>query len=130
MARHFSNRASIACLLVVVSVVGCGEGKVDVTGTASVAGESVDVGEIKFFSLSDGVELEAHVEIKDGRYFATLTPGEKEVRIVGYKMVGHRPDDAIPGGPIVGDRQLLTPDDDTKPVHLTVDGGGRHDFEL
>lgn len=77
---------------------GCwnSDGLIAVQGTVKFEGEPVEEGLIHFAAVSkDGPTAEA--VIKDGAYAVKVAPGEKTVKIRGFKTVGH--EHAVKGNP-------------------------------
>ncbi len=73
-----------------VTLVGCGDSEtVQVAGKVTVAGDNVAQGTIGFFP-TNGQGPSAEAVIDDGRYTATLTPGQKKIVIHGYRQVGEK----------------------------------------
>jgi hypothetical protein len=88
-------------LLILLSLLilpGCGrrDGLVEVSGTITVNGESVDKGVIQFVPAT-GVGQEGGGIIKDGNFTARVSPGENIVRVDGAKVTGTREVSPLPG---------------------------------
>ena len=71
-------------------ITGCGSGKpktVVITGSVTVAGETVETGMITFKPV-DGQGMDCGGAIKEGRFEVECTPGEKKIQAYGSKVVG------------------------------------------
>ena len=78
------------CLVFPLLFSGCQKGNgVLVQGTVSVKGELVDSGMIQFVPV-DGGTAEAGGTIQKGKFAVTVPPGEKIVRIRGYRVQGKK----------------------------------------
>lgn len=90
--------AALALCLCTVLMVGCNKGpkKVLITGSVTVAGETVETGAITFEGV-DGQSMSEGGPIKDGKFECEVTTGEKKVKCLGSKIVGtFNPDPLYP----------------------------------
>ena len=103
------SRFAFYCVLAAAaSLAGCGDGKVPVSGTVSVEGTPVEEGTIRFIPVGEGAPEGA--AIRQGKYEAELTQGEKIVEVQGSKKVGeakHDPND--PSSPMVPVMESVVP---------------------
>lgn len=98
-----------AVLLVLLStLVGCGENLIPISGNVSVEGTPVEEGWIRFIPAAGGAPQGS--AIRNGKYEALLPPGEMKVEIQGSKKVGERkytPSD--PSSPMVPVMENVVP---------------------
>jgi hypothetical protein len=81
--RTYSKYIGFLLLL----VVGCGSGDlVEISGEVAYCGQPVNKGTIAFLP-ADGKGPTAAGTIADGRYSVKTSPGPKEVRIEGFKVL-------------------------------------------
>lgn len=73
-------------LLCLTAFAGCGDGKVHVTGTVSLDGQSVANGSIAFVSET----AREGAVIQDGKFAAALPPGKYKLELNGSKTLGKR----------------------------------------
>src|SRR5687768_3084487 len=118
-------RAAGAALLVALAV-GCG-GPSDgvVSGTVTVDGEPLKDGLIRF-EPTDPNARPVDATIADGKYTATLAPGEAKVSIWANKVVGKTKMYDTPDSPTVDKVvELIDPQfNDATTLRLTVTAGG------
>ena len=109
MTRTFRRICtSVALLLIVSGVIGCGEKLVPISGTVSVKGVPVEEGSIRFVPADGGAPQGS--AIRQGKYEAMLSPGDVTVEIQGSKKVGERkyvPSD--PSSPMVPVMEQVVP---------------------
>ena len=74
-------------VLGLVILAGCGSSEGTISGEVKVDGQPLKDGTIKFVP-SDGKSSPVDAPIKEGKYKATLPPGEVKVEIRGNKVVG------------------------------------------
>ncbi|MDO5310011.1 MAG: hypothetical protein Q4G03_11055 [Planctomycetia bacterium] len=88
MKQYMILPVALLALLAVVAT-GCNKGpkKVLISGTVSVAGEAVGSGSITF-DPADGQGGSDGGKIVDGKFECEVTPGEKNVKCYGTKIVG------------------------------------------
>lgn len=75
--------AAVGCIVLVFSVAGCGGSgrrSVDVTGTVTIDGAPVQMGQVDFEITEDG-DLPSGAPISNGVYRLKSTPGRKKVRV-------------------------------------------------
>jgi len=115
---------------------GCApdKGEYKISGSVTLEGEPIEVGTIRF----SGVDGATHVgggKIKDGKYEASVPPGEKIVKIAGYKVKGQTEvkDDLTGEVTVRDDLERCTPVDYEResPLRVTIEKEGEvHDFDL
>lgn len=121
--------------LVAAVLSGCsgGNGLIAVKGTVSVDGTAVDEGLVTFLPL-DGDGPTAQAVIASGAFRVDVAPGEKIVRIQGFKIVGH--EHAVrgnPDSPLLPVRENFVPEkfNARSELRCTVDRDStQHDFDL
>lgn len=116
--RSLTKYTVVAALVTgLVTTVGCfGDGKIEVSGKVSVAGQPIEQGTIRF-APADGKGPTDGASIAGGKYSVELTPGSKKVHIESSKKVGEKkqnPDD--PSSPILPDIQVIFKADVTAEV--------------
>jgi hypothetical protein len=89
---------SFLILLLLFSFSGCGNRQklVEITGTITINGESIDKGVIQFVPVN-GVGQEGGGAIQKGKFTAKVPPGEKIVRVDGSKVTGTKEVSPTPG---------------------------------
>lgn len=114
---------------------GCGEsnGLIKVTGTVTVDGELVPEGSISFMPVN-GKGVTAGGQIKNGKYFAEVSPGEMAVQIYATKELEKEnpTQEEIERG-ITSDPVQYIPEKYNKASTLRVnvsDSSRQHDFDL
>jgi len=117
MDNHYllplSYRTVIA-LLLVFSVIGCGDGTAVVRGTVAVNGEPMSDGSVTF-EPADGNGRSVGTQITDGRFEvpagSRMTPGNKKVTIRGSIKTGKQVPAAPPAPPgvMVDDLKFYPP---------------------
>ena len=80
---------ALASILTVTLALGCGDGRIPISGTVTVQGEPVEEGAISFIPVSGEGAVEG-AAITQGSYSTLLTKGEKSVQINGRKKVGEK----------------------------------------
>ncbi len=123
---------SVALLL---CLTGCGRvgGPMAISGTVLLDGNPVQRGTINFFP-ADGKGPTAAGIITEGKYSTEVTPGQKEVRIEAFKVLGQRrhiPNN--PKSPMVDIREQILPERYNTRTELTCQiapAESTYDFEL
>jgi hypothetical protein len=89
---------SFLVLVSLLSFSGCGNQQklVEITGTVTINGESIDKGVIQLVPVN-GVGQEGGGTIHEGKFTAKVPPGEKIVRVDGAKVTGTREVSPTPG---------------------------------
>jgi hypothetical protein len=102
-----------ACgIILLACIAGCGRsgGLAQISGAVSYDGQPVKKGTITF-APADGNGPTAAAAIADGRYTLKVSPGQKLVRIEGYKVLGQRhysPNN--PSSPMVDIQEQILPE--------------------
>jgi hypothetical protein len=117
----YQLRLAVFGLAALTCLGGCGRngGLTEISGTVSYDGQSVKKGIITFMP-ANGNGPTAAATIVDGKYSLKIAPGEKLVRIEGYKVVGQRrysPNN--PNSPMVDMQEQILPDRYNKKSELT-----------
>jgi hypothetical protein len=91
-------------------LVGCGGGKtkVDVSGTVSYQGKSIDMGNIRFEPADKSLAPEGSV-IKDGAYHVKLPLGKARVSISGAQKNGEKKRYNTPDSPMMSIYKDIVP---------------------
>jgi hypothetical protein len=76
-------------LLMLVTFLGCSDGKSVVTGTVTMDGQPVASGAITFIKTEGELVREGAV-IQDGNFRASVPPGTYKLELSGQKVVGKR----------------------------------------
>jgi len=126
----------LAAMLVVSTLVGCGDGieRVNMSGKVTYAGQPVETGQIRFIP-APGTEAPLTVEqINGGRYDTSISGG---VPVGKYQVAirSYHPDDPAPTGPDKPQRRQLLPAkyNSQSKLEVTVESGQKQlerDFEL
>ena len=85
------------------ALAGCGVGaktKVEVSGTVTYQGKTIDLGNIRFEPLDKTLGAEGS-EIKDGVYHVKLPLGKARVSISGAKKIGEKKRYNTPDSPMM-----------------------------
>jgi len=93
--------ALLAVAVPALTVTGCGDGKVKVSGQVTFQQQPVEQGSIRFEG-ADGQGPTDGSMIANGHYSTSVVPGKKTVQIEGYRKVGesqHDPND--PSSPVL-----------------------------
>lgn len=136
-----SQKSNAACSAAVCGFVwmlclaGCGhgDGLTQIGGGVTYDGLPVENGTISFLP-SDGNGPTAAAIVTDGKYSVKVAPGQKQVRIEGYKVVGQRhyvPND--PTSPMVDIQNQILPERYNTKSTLTREitpHAGAYDFIL
>ncbi|MFO7905620.1 MAG: hypothetical protein ACQESR_05460 [Planctomycetota bacterium] len=120
----------------VMCVLGCGPQKEEykVTGEVTVDGEPVDRGSISFVP-EDGTGATGGGIIEDGKYEAMVPPGDKIVKVSGFRVTGQgaadpdlNPDQKVDlTAPMTGKQY----NSDETPLRATIEGDAEGlDFDL
>jgi hypothetical protein len=128
-------RLAVCGFAVVACLAGCSRsgGMTEISGTVSYDGQPVKKGMITFVP-ANGSGPTAAAKIAEGKYSLNVAPGEKLVRIEGYKVVGQRrysPNN--PNSRMVDMQEQFLPDCYNKTSGLTREitpGLGSCDFVL
>ena len=117
-----------------VLLAGCGgDGRVQVAGTVTLDGESIETGTIAF-RPADGQGPTAGALITAGRYTVRVTPGRMSVEIEGFRETGRGPlEPSDPDSPIVAMTEPIVPPKYNTATELQVDvsaSNRRLDFPL
>jgi hypothetical protein len=105
-------RLVVCSLIAVACLGGCSRsgGPAEISGTVSYDGQPLKKGVITFVP-ANGSGPTAATTIVDGKYSLKVSPGEKLIRIEGYKVVGQRhysPNN--PNSPMVDMQEQFLPD--------------------
>ena len=131
----FAFPRAILCIsaLIFLSTLGCGhKGIQTISGTVNYGGQPVEKGTITFQS-SDGTGPVAAAKIIDGQYSLEITSGEKQVKILGFKVVGQRPYSGFANSPPVEVQQQIIPSRYNDSSELTCEitrGENKYNFDL
>jgi hypothetical protein len=100
----------LGVLLGLAGAAGCsaGSGQATVSGEVTLDGEPLRKGLIRFVPV-DGKTPTADAEIVDGRFTATVPPGEKRVEITASRVVGKTKMIDTPEGPTVDQVEEMLP---------------------
>lgn len=113
-------------LLLILSLFflpGCGGPKeTSVSGTISWDGKPVD-GVIEFEPINGGKSAAAN--IVSGQYEAKVSPGEKRVRLLGYKVTGTKKAYNTPDSPIIEEKKQILPAKLNEKTELTLTVTGK-----
>jgi hypothetical protein len=128
-------KLAVCGLAVMACMAGCSRsgGLTEISGSVSYDGQPVKKGIITF-APANGAGPTAAAKINDGKYSVKIAPGEKLVRIEGYRVVGQRhysPNN--PNSPMVDMQEQFLPERYNKKSELTREitpGLGRCDFAL
>lgn len=74
-------RCAWFALLALLTLVGCGDGKTEVSGMATFDGQPIETGTISFVPLNDPAAASDAGEINNGAFEIAVSPGEKKVVI-------------------------------------------------
>ena len=121
-------------LLLVAMLVGCSDGKIEVTGAISYEGEVPEEGTIAFIG-DNGAGTSYGEPYSNGRYKTRVPEGKYRVRITGRRMVTlDTPLPGVFGGPPITQREeKIVPDIYGLHSNLDVEitkSARTHDFEL
>ncbi len=126
-------RTALVGLALALAAAGCsGGGASTVSGTVKLDGQPVKQGLIKFIP-ADGQTPTADATITDGKYTATVPPGDKRVEITASKVVGKQKMYDTPDSPTVDLVEELLPKryNTASELTLKVTGGSQtKDFDL
>jgi hypothetical protein len=116
-----------AFVLLSVGIVGCSKSDtVRMTGKVTLDGIPLETGEVRFTS-TDGSVQPSGGSIVAGSYDIRVSPGQKNVQILGLKKVGERV--LYPGSPNSPTAPVMKTIVD-KIVPYQVTSTGRKDFDL
>jgi hypothetical protein len=103
-------RSFASCLLLLVLVFGCSSDTKHgiVTGMVSFDGQPLKSGNIRF-DPADGHSATADAMITDGKFSATVPPGEKRVSITAPKIIGTKKVYETPNSPTVDLTEEMLP---------------------
>jgi hypothetical protein len=104
-------RFAIGVCAVGLFLAGCGSktSLTEISGTVVYAGKPIEKGIIRF-QPADGNSPTAAGEIAAGRYAIKVAPGNKQVQIEAFKVVGRRHHGNDPNSPMVDIQEQLLPD--------------------
>jgi hypothetical protein len=103
-------RCVCLCLLCCVLIVGCAKksNRGTIAGTVTLDGVPVKSGVIRFVP-ADGLTATADSIITDGKFSASVPPGEKKISISAPKVTGQRRVYETPDSPMIDVVQELLP---------------------
>ena len=95
MNRYALSKAfvRVLALLTLPLVIGCGKGKITVTGTVSLDGKPVQKGFVSF-QPEDGTGEAAGGQIANGEYKVAMLPGKKKVKVTVHQSIDEFEGDA------------------------------------
>jgi hypothetical protein len=99
------------CLVLAIAFSGCSKesaSKSTLTGTVTFDGAPIKSGTIRFDPV-DGRTSSAGAMITDGKYSATVAPGEKRVTISAQKVVGKKKAYDTPESPVIDLTEEMIP---------------------
>ena len=101
---------SSMCLALIFLTHGCSDSAKHgaISGTVTLDGQPLKTGIIRFDPV-DGQSATADATITDGKFTATVPPGEKRVSITSPKVVGKKKMYDTPDSPIVDLTEELLP---------------------
>jgi hypothetical protein len=131
------NRCRCVCVCILcccILIVGCTKksNRGTVSGTVTLDGEPLKSGVIRFVP-ADGQTATADSAITDGKYSASVPPGDKQISISAPKVIGQRRVYETPDSPTVDTVQELVPAKYNAKTELTftVNAGSQEkDFPL
>lgn len=106
-----SSLALVAFLLLLtIALPGCSAnaGRSTVTGTVTLDGQPIKAGLIRFLP-ADGASATADAPITDGKFTATVPPGDKRIEITAPKVLGKKKLYDTPDSPTVDIVEELLP---------------------
>jgi hypothetical protein len=107
MMRHV---VASFCLLACVSLGGCGDGKMEITGTVKIGDQLPDSGAIQFVPVGGGPDA-GGVVTPGGKFTAEVMPGEMVVHVRGSVFDGEfEPDPVLRPGVMVKRLKDITND--------------------
>jgi hypothetical protein len=127
-------RTALVGLALALAAAGCsgGGGEATVSGTVKLDGRPLKAGLIKFIP-ADGKTPTADATITDGKYTATVPPGDKRVEVTAPKVVGKMKMYDTPDSPTVDQVEELLPKryNTASELTYTVTAGSQtKDFDL
>lgn len=129
------SRIALCCALMCVLVTaGCAKksNKGTVTGKVTLDGQRVNAGLIKFLPV-DGMTPTADTAITDGKYNASVPPGDKKVSISAPVVTGQRRMYETPNSPMIDETKESVPvryNAQTTLTYSVTAGSQEKDFEL
>jgi hypothetical protein len=113
-----------AALFLLAAIAGCSEqaDQATVTGTVTLDGQPLAAGEIRF-APADGQSSTAGATISEGKFTASVPPGEKKVQISAPKVTGKKKMYDTPESPTVDIVQELLPARYNVQTELTISVG-------
>jgi hypothetical protein len=129
-----ATAAVFAAIFVLATVGGCQHSDtVEITGKVTLDGAPLADGTIHFDPI-DKSGPRAGTIIRDGAYKLRLRPGNKTVRIDGFRIVGERPfNPGDPNSAMIPTKESIVPDKYNGQSTLSCDvgpAGGEQNFEL
>ena len=123
-----------ALICVIVVLAGCGKtsDKGTVTGNVTLDGQPIKTGLIRFMPV-DGKTTTADSVITDGKFNASVPPGDKKVLISAQKVTGQRRVYETPDSPMTDVVQEQVPvryNAQTTLTYSVTAGSQQKDFEL
>lgn len=135
--RKLVNLPVTLVILTLVLAGGCGgsSDEITVSGQVTIDGAPIPTGVISFVDADPSVPAGGG-PIKDGRYTALVTAGEKTVTVLGNKLVGQEPEyEGVPDSPMRDKYEMITPPEynatHLSPLRATIRGSQDDlDFDL
>src|SRR5689334_1242581 len=133
-AQRFAYGCVFAFAFGVVLVAGCGpkSNKGSVTGTVTLDGQPIKAGLIHFAAV-DGLTPTADAAITEGKFNASVPPGDKKVSISAPKVTGQRRMYETPNSPMIDITEESVPKQynaQTTLKYTVTAGSQQQDFEL
>jgi hypothetical protein len=123
------RRSQIQLLAVVfICVAGCSSSDGTVNGTVTLDSQPLKEGIVRFVPVG-GKSQTATANIKDGKFTATVPPGEMRVEFSAPKVVGRHKMMDTPDSPMVDDVDELLPArfNTQSDIKITVKRGGQRE---
>lgn len=125
---------TLLSIVIAIAVTGCDSGPAEfaVTGEVTFNGEPLKEGLI-LFEPTDGTGDSHDASIKDGKYSANVTAGDKLVRITANEVVGQKKAYDTPDSPMVDITKEIIPPKFNRQSKLTAtiaSDASKHDFNL
>jgi hypothetical protein len=130
--RNIVRCCSLICVIVVLAGCGKKSDKGTVTGSVTLDGQPIKTGLIRFMPV-DGKTTTADSVITDGKFNASVPPGDKKVLISAQKVTGQRRVYETPDSPMTDVVQEQVPvryNAQTTLTYSVTAGSQQKDFEL
>jgi hypothetical protein len=130
--RNIVRCCALICVIVVLAGCGKKSDKGTVTGSVTLDGQPIKTGLIRFMPV-DGKTTTADSVITDGKFNASVPPGDKKVLISAQKVTGQRRVYETPDSPMTDVVQEQVPvryNAQTTLTYSVTAGSQQKDFEL